>query len=36
VKVLWRVEELEDRLRSLGWHASVIGATPFYWGTATR
>ena len=36
VKVLWRADELEDRLRSLGWHASVTEAAPFYWGTAHR
>ena len=36
VKVLWRADELEARLRSLGWHASVTEVTPFYWGTAQR
>jgi SAM-dependent methyltransferase len=36
VKVLWRADELEARLRSLGWQASVTEATPFYWGTAQR
>jgi SAM-dependent methyltransferase len=36
VKVLWRVEELEGRLRSLGWDASVTEASPFYWGTGHR
>lgn len=36
VKVLWRADELEGRLRSLGWQASVTEETPFYWGTAHR
>jgi len=36
VKVLWRVDELEARLRDLGWHASVHAEGPFYWGTANR
>lgn len=36
VKVLWRAEELADRLRELGWDASVHAEDPFYWGHATR
>ena len=36
VKVLWRPEELRDRLGSLGWGASVHPEGPFYWGTAQR
>jgi SAM-dependent methyltransferase len=36
VKVLWRSEDLEARLRALGWDASVRDETPFYWGTASR
>ncbi len=36
VKVLWPTEELEDRLRELGWVASVHAEEPFYWGTAHR
>ena len=36
VKVLWTADELEARLESLGWDASVQDATPFYWGTASR
>jgi SAM-dependent methyltransferase len=34
VKALWRADELEARLRTIGWDASVHEATPFYWGTA--
>jgi len=34
VKVLWRPEELEQRLRSPGWNAEVHGAGVFYWGWA--
>jgi demethylmenaquinone methyltransferase/2-methoxy-6-polyprenyl-1,4-benzoquinol methylase len=33
-KVLWRPEELEQRLFALGWSASVSAEGPFYWGTA--
>jgi SAM-dependent methyltransferase len=36
VKVLWSAEDLETRLRALGWEASVKDETPFYWGTAVR
>jgi len=36
VKVLWRPAELEERLRSLGWQASVSASGPFYLGIATR
>jgi SAM-dependent methyltransferase len=36
VKVLWRPEELEERLTDLAWVASVRGEGPFYWGTAHR
>ncbi len=34
VKVLWRAEELQARLRELGWDASVHAEEPFYWGEA--
>lgn len=36
VKVLWRPDDLRDRLTDLGWYASVHGEGPFYWGTAAR
>jgi SAM-dependent methyltransferase len=36
VKVLWSPEELEGRLRDLGWDASVRAEGPFYWCTASR
>jgi SAM-dependent methyltransferase len=36
VKVLWKPEDLERRLRELGWDASVTAEAPFYWGTAHR
>jgi demethylmenaquinone methyltransferase/2-methoxy-6-polyprenyl-1,4-benzoquinol methylase len=36
VKVLWGERELERRLASLGWSASVHASGPFYWGTASR
>ena len=36
VKVLWTPADLERRLASLGWNASVTSEEPFYWGTATR
>ena len=36
VKVLWDPVELADRLRGLGWHASVCEEGPFYWGTAHK
>ena len=36
VKVLWTPADLESRLASLGWDASVRSKEPFYWGTATR
>lgn len=36
VKVLWRPEDLEQRLGTLGWEASVHASGPFYWGTAVR
>jgi demethylmenaquinone methyltransferase/2-methoxy-6-polyprenyl-1,4-benzoquinol methylase len=36
VKVLWKAVELEVRLRSLGWQASVTASGPFYWGIAAR
>ena len=36
VKVLWDLAELVDRLRGLGWDASVHEEGPFYWGTARR
>jgi len=35
VKVLWRAEDLQDRLTDLGWDASVHAEEPFYWGRAT-
>jgi SAM-dependent methyltransferase len=36
VKVIWRTDELERRLRELGWDASVTAEGPFYWGVARR
>lgn len=36
VKVLWRPAELQARLETLGWHASVRAEGPFYRGTAHR
>jgi len=36
VKVFWEPAELEDRLRSLGWRASVTASGPFYRGIAIR
>ena len=36
VKVLWRPEDLEERLAGLGWVASVKSEGPFYRGTAHR
>lgn len=36
VKVLWGQQELERRLTSLGWSASIHPCGPFYWGTAER
>ena len=36
VKVLWTPADLEGRLASLGWDASVTAEEPFYWGSATR
>lgn len=36
VKVLWTPRALEQRLGSIGWHATVQGSGPFYWGAAGR
>jgi demethylmenaquinone methyltransferase/2-methoxy-6-polyprenyl-1,4-benzoquinol methylase len=36
VKVLWSATELESRLQSLGWAASVQDDGPFYLGVASR
>ena len=36
VKVIWRTDELAQRLRELGWDASVAAEGPFYWGSAFR
>jgi SAM-dependent methyltransferase len=36
VKVLWSADELEARMRKIGWEASVTDAGPFYWGTAHK
>lgn len=36
VKVLWAPVDLERRLTSLGWEASVNAEAPFYWGIASR
>ena len=36
VKVLWARAELEDRLDTIGWEASVHRDGPFYWGSARR
>jgi demethylmenaquinone methyltransferase/2-methoxy-6-polyprenyl-1,4-benzoquinol methylase len=32
VKVFWQAEELEQRLRALGWHVFVRSTGVFYWG----
>lgn len=36
IKVLWRPDDLVQRLTELGWTASVQLDPPFYWGTARR
>jgi SAM-dependent methyltransferase len=36
IKVLWDVEELEARLRQLGWDVECHGAGVFYWGHGRR
>ena len=36
VKVLWKADELGERLQGLGWNASVHAEGPFYRGTARR
>ena len=36
VKVLWAADELESRLRAMGWGASVQDEGPFYLGVASR
>lgn len=36
VKVLWRAEDLETRLRELGWQIAVQATGPFYWGGGVR
>ena len=36
VKIFWAPEELEARLRGLGWDIQVTGAGPFMWGSGTR
>ncbi|MGH2693264.1 MAG: class I SAM-dependent methyltransferase [Actinomycetota bacterium] len=36
VKALWEPEELEDRLRGLGWDVTVTGVGAFYWGAGGR
>jgi SAM-dependent methyltransferase len=36
VKVLWRADDLAERLRDFGWDATVTSQGPFYWGTAHR
>lgn len=34
VKVLWRPDELAQRVRALGWHLEIEASGPFYWGSA--
>jgi SAM-dependent methyltransferase len=36
VKIVWRPDELEERLRGLGWDARLETSGPFYWGSASR
>ena len=36
VKVLWTPADLDERLISMGWDASVKSEVPFYWGSSTR
>jgi hypothetical protein len=35
VKVLWRPDDLAQRLGEVGWTASITQSGPFYWGVAT-
>lgn len=34
VKVLWRPEDLAERLGQIGWSANLSASGPFYWGSA--
>jgi len=34
VKVFWDLDELETRLRALGWRVELHSAGPFFWGVA--
>jgi hypothetical protein len=34
VKVFWDLDELEAKLRSLGWNVELHTAGPFFWGVA--
>jgi demethylmenaquinone methyltransferase/2-methoxy-6-polyprenyl-1,4-benzoquinol methylase len=36
VKVPYRAEDLERRLRAMGWNIAVTAAGPFYWGAGRR
>jgi 2-polyprenyl-3-methyl-5-hydroxy-6-metoxy-1,4-benzoquinol methylase len=36
VKVFWDPEELESKLRELGWHTEVHQAGPFFWAEGRR
>lgn len=36
VKIPYRPEPLEQRLRALGWDVAVGGSGPFYWGSGGR
>jgi ubiquinone/menaquinone biosynthesis C-methylase UbiE len=36
IKVLWRLEQLVERLRGLGWETSAGASGPFLWGHSRR
>jgi 2-polyprenyl-3-methyl-5-hydroxy-6-metoxy-1,4-benzoquinol methylase len=36
VKVLWRPDDLRERLNRLGWEVEIEALGPFYWGWASR
>lgn len=36
VKIPYRPEQLERRLRGMGWNVAVAGSGPFYWGSGGR
>ncbi len=36
IKIPYRPEQLEQRLRALGWEFAMAGSGPFYWGSGGR